>query len=94
MKPSGIEPATFRFVAQHLNHCAAAVPQDICIFSKTVRLAPGPIQLSVEWVPGVLFPSVRRPWREVNLAEAAIRVKNGFVTVLSRRVCMEKAETS
>ena len=22
MKPSGIEPATFRFVAQHLNHCA------------------------------------------------------------------------
>ena len=26
MTPSGIEPATFRFVAQHLNHCANAVP--------------------------------------------------------------------
>jgi len=26
--PSGIEPATFRFVAQHLNHCASAVPQE------------------------------------------------------------------
>ena len=26
MTPSGIEPATFRFVAQHLNHCATAVP--------------------------------------------------------------------
>jgi hypothetical protein len=26
MKPSGIEPATFRFVAQYLNHCATAVP--------------------------------------------------------------------
>ena len=25
MKPSGIEPATFQFVAQHLNHCATAV---------------------------------------------------------------------
>jgi hypothetical protein len=25
MTPSGIEPATFRFVAQYLNHCAAAV---------------------------------------------------------------------
>jgi len=24
MIPSGIEPATFRFVAQHLNHCATA----------------------------------------------------------------------
>jgi len=27
MTPSGIEPATFRFVAQHLNHCATAVPK-------------------------------------------------------------------
>ena len=27
--PSGIEPATFRFVAQHLNHCATAVPTNI-----------------------------------------------------------------
>ena len=26
MIPSGIEPATLRFVAQHLNHCATAVP--------------------------------------------------------------------
>jgi len=23
---AGIEPATFRFVTQHLNHCATAVP--------------------------------------------------------------------
>ena len=27
MTPSGIEPATFRFVVQHLNHCATAVPK-------------------------------------------------------------------
>jgi len=26
MTPAGIEPATFRFVAQHLNDCATAVP--------------------------------------------------------------------
>ena len=27
---SGIEPATFRFVAQHLNHCATAVCLQYC----------------------------------------------------------------
>ena len=27
MTPAGIEPATFRFVAQHLNHRATAVPE-------------------------------------------------------------------
>jgi len=27
MTPAGIEPATFRFVAQHLKHCATAVPR-------------------------------------------------------------------
>jgi len=26
LTPAGLEPATFRFVAQHLNHCATAVP--------------------------------------------------------------------
>ena len=26
MTLAGIEPATFRFVAQHLNHCATVVP--------------------------------------------------------------------
>ena len=25
LTPAGIEPATFRFVAQHLSHCATAV---------------------------------------------------------------------
>ena len=27
LTPAGIEPATFRFGAQHLNHCATAVPR-------------------------------------------------------------------
>ena len=27
LKPAGIEPATFRFVGQHLNHCATIVPR-------------------------------------------------------------------
>jgi len=29
MTPVGIEPAIFRFVAQHLNHCATACPNHI-----------------------------------------------------------------
>jgi len=32
MTPSGIESATFRFVAQHLNHCASAVPLSLLRF--------------------------------------------------------------
>ena len=28
LTPAGILPATFRFVAQHLNHCATAVPRE------------------------------------------------------------------
>ena len=31
MISTGIEPATFRFVTQHLNHCATAVPVTICV---------------------------------------------------------------
>jgi len=27
MTPAGIEPATYRFVARYLNHCATAVPR-------------------------------------------------------------------
>jgi len=33
LTPAGIEPATFRFVAQHLNHCPTAVPLIIFIFN-------------------------------------------------------------
>ena len=46
MTPSGIEPATFRFVVQHLNHCATAVPY-IYIKGKKVkqsRYRPGVTQ--------------------------------------------------
>jgi len=35
LTPAGIEPATFRFVAQHLNHCATAVPYDDVLFGFT-----------------------------------------------------------
>ena len=47
MTPAGIEPATFGFVAQHLNHCATAVPilwhkvKVKCTLVQTLRLCTG-----------------------------------------------------
>ena len=32
MTPSGIEPATFRYIAQYLNHCATAVWYDVPLY--------------------------------------------------------------
>ena len=37
MTPSGIEPATFRFVAQHLSHCATAVPTLVLYFVENIK---------------------------------------------------------
>jgi len=36
LTPAGIEPATFRFVAQHLNHCATAVPSLRVVMRDTI----------------------------------------------------------
>jgi hypothetical protein len=38
MTPSGIEPATFRFVAQYLNHCATAGPNSFIIMEIVLGL--------------------------------------------------------
>jgi len=65
--PAGIEPATFQFVAQHLNHSAATVPsldcivfkfQQIFLFSKTSRIAVGCTWPFIYWVlgTGIFFP--------------------------------------
>jgi len=38
MTPAGIEPATFRFVAQHLNHCASTVLISLMYELKNVKV--------------------------------------------------------
>ena len=38
-KKIGIEPATLQFVAQHLNHCATAVPSVATVLQRTVQRA-------------------------------------------------------
>jgi len=46
LTPAGVEPATFRIVAQHLNHCATAVPRttiDLDQFKSKPSCLPGAI---------------------------------------------------
>ena len=70
MTPAGIEPTTFRFVAQHLNHCATAVPGTVC------SLAESRLQKTV-WLQKAVRTVDRRteihPWEEE-------RCKNGVKT--------------
>jgi len=39
LTPAGIETATFRFVAQHRNHCATAVPRGLYILHKIPKIS-------------------------------------------------------
>jgi len=48
---AGIEPATFRFVTQHLNHCATAVPEENLRDRNTVTPRPGQgsTAIAIKW---------------------------------------------
>ena len=40
LTPAGIEPATYRFVAQHLNHCATpSYDLRLCLFLCSLEVA-------------------------------------------------------
>ena len=75
MIPSGIEPAIFRFVAQHLNHCATAVP--------TIQIMVDQNQLeNLEYLKHFcsLITNYARCIREfksrISMAKAAFKKKN------------------
>ena len=48
-RPTGIEPATFRFVAQHLNHCATAVPSLVITNSNCNSCICPTLRCTVTW---------------------------------------------
>ena len=54
LTPAGIEPATFRFVAQHLNHCTTAVPYEISVSLVKYQLNILPSQTKSKLVFGML----------------------------------------
>jgi hypothetical protein len=52
MKPSGIDPATFRFVAQHLNHCATPLPTKgkwVPLQARGAQRVPGSWGSQITW---------------------------------------------
>jgi hypothetical protein len=92
MTPSGIEPATFRFVAQYLNHCATAFPMilytDInfdCIFSVCEIIFR--VELKALRLFTDIYPKSARRWPR-NVAETCSSVgSNHETTVLCFVVC-------
>jgi len=48
MTPSVIEPATFRFVAQRLNHCATVVPKRMTITFEINCTNTGPLSMEIQ----------------------------------------------
>jgi len=54
MTRAGIEPATFRSVAQHLNHCATAVP-----IVEYITLSP-PTPLPLDFIVILIFSESKK----------------------------------
>jgi len=54
LTPAGIEPASFRFVAQNLNHCATAIPRP---YLDTSKLLDGK-------AAGKYMPRTQQKWQE------------------------------
>ena len=76
MTPAGIEPATFRFVAQHLNHCVTAVPNLQHESPRSTNISTSNKKLRaqiVQWIrwPGYGLSEGRYVgWRERNQQES------------------------
>jgi len=60
MTPAGIEPGTFRFVAQHLNHCATAVPPKGYIYC--CKFCPGSSNFYFYTSPCVVYVLCAKRW--------------------------------
>ena len=60
--PAGIEAATFRFLAQHLNQCATAAPKRICTHMKCVNTFRKGLQKRKNFRVIQGFRSVQHKW--------------------------------
>ena len=76
LTPARIKPATFRFVAQHPNHCAIAVPQGGPVQAQNFAMFPSSSDES---------PSIRQTYDVHNLICVTIRY---IITSTSSAVCL------
>ena len=83
MTPSGIELATFRFVAQHLNHCATAVPllkRSIWNFTLLCTCLSDLDKFRYNSCP-IIFINLNAPWISKHLGHTSRIGVNEFLTV-------------
>jgi len=67
MTPAGIEPATFRFVAQHLSHCATAVPID----------CSSDCNSGLGWASSLLWCLLSLSWiTSLNIRDVEVRIRS------------------
>ena len=59
LTPAGIEPATFPFVAQHLNHCATAVPNS-CICNEYNENCRQEYNISISYLKHERYGTARK----------------------------------
>ena len=76
MTPGGIEPTTFRFVVQRLNHCATAVP----------------LQVAGGWTKLLIFQKLHDLYTSPNIVRVVrfirrIKVKVKCTLVQALRLC-------
>jgi len=81
LTPTWIEPATFRIVAQHLNHCATAVPADLKMW----------LQSNMEWIWSSALTGTLVQWEEKSILSPETTFQTGHS--LSPRANVKKERT-
>ena len=74
MTPAGIETTTFRFVAQHLNHCATAVPSaTVVLMFSLYSVGPPDIASVLKVVLGNIWGEKRKFYIDMVAAVSIIQ---------------------